>query len=265
MERRKLLIGVGSLAAGGAAAIGTGAVETISADRTLDVEVADDANAYLGIEPNTDSQFVEEESGMVAIDFASDTTVGGNGVNNDAYTEVRPAFHLVNQSSNTLFVDIRNVFRNNDISSSQNNNDGFSGGGTTVPAGIDLQFIASGTAPNFDSGDVGLIGRDNAPAAGSNFGTPSDPSTISLKAGTYSPYNFQSDSDAGYVELAPGDKVPITVRVVTDGYDTSNDSFPPTEAFVVRAVNNESNTNYNTNLSDNKDIPESSGGGSGGT
>jgi len=257
MERRKFLIGTGALAAGGVAAFGTGAVDTISAERGFDVDVSGDAAAYLGIDANTDSQFVSVSGDQtVNMDFASDTEAGGTGVNNNAYTEARPAFHLSNQGTQTLYVDVRNIFANNDISSPQQNSDGFSGnGGTTVPAGVDVQFVASDGVPDFSSGDVGLIGRDSAPAPGSNYGTPSDPSTISLQAGSYAPYNFASDSDAGYLELEPGQEAPITVRVVTDGFDLSNDSFPPSEGVVLRAVSNEGSTTYSTNLSDNKNIP----------
>jgi hypothetical protein len=169
-------------------------------------------------------------------------------LNEDGYTEVRPAFHLENQAEDTLYVGVLNSLRNNDISTAAQHNNGYSGG-VTVPAGVDVQFVVSSNAPDFSSGNVGLLGRQNAPSPGSNYGAPADPSTISLQAGQHSPYNFATDDMAGYVELAAGDSVPVTVRVVADNFDLSSDSVP-TVPFVIEAVDDESKTRWDTNLTD---------------
>ena len=249
MERRKFLIGMGSMAAGGAAAIGTGAVETISTDRELSVDVAGDGAAFLGLDPNPDSQFVVTDSNqnIIGLDL-SGAAASGAGVNNEGSTEVRPAFTLENNSSRELYVGILNTLRNNDISSSQTNTDGFSrGSGTTVPAGLDVQFAASTTAPGFNSGEVGLIGRDSTPAGGDNFGTPSDPSTFALQAGASFPYNFLEIEDTGYVRIPSGESVPITMRAVTDNFDVVNDSVPDTR-FLVNATTSESSIGLSNNI-----------------
>jgi hypothetical protein len=237
MDRRKFLAALGSTAAGGVAALGTGAVETISTDRGLAVDVAGDASAYLGILPNTSSQFVNVGSNdkLVSLDFASDSANGGIGVNNEGSTEVRPAFTLANQGDRTMYVAINNPLQNDDISSTQNNTTGFSGGGVTVPAGLDVQFAASTAVPEFTTNEVGLIGRDDAPSPGNNYGTPSDPSTIALDAGASFPYNFIKLDDTGYVEIPPGNSVPVTVRAVADGFDIVNDAVPDTR-FLVQAT-----------------------------
>jgi hypothetical protein len=249
MRRRKFLATIGSLAAGSAAAVGTGAVETISTDRAHEVDVAGDASAYLGIDANDSSQFVNVGSNdkLVSLDFASKSNNGGTGVNNEGSTEVRPAFHLRNQGDREMYVAINNPLQNDDISSSQNNTTGFTGGGVKVPAGIDFQFAASTTEPGFNSGQVGLIGRDDAPSPGNNFGTPSDPSTMALRAGASFPYNFVRLEDTGHVRIPPGKSVPITVRVVTDGFDLKNDSVPNSR-FILNATTDESKVNFGDDI-----------------
>jgi hypothetical protein len=242
------LIGAGSLAAGGAAAMGTGAVETISTDRGLSVDVAGDGAAFLGISPNGSSQFVNVDSNqnIVSLDLTS-AAAGGSGVNNEGSTEIRPAFRLQNQSDRELYVAILNPLRNDDISSSQNNTTGFSGGGVTVPAGLDFQFGVSTTVPDFNSGELGLIDRDSAPPTGDNFGTPSDPSTFALDAGASFPYNFLTVSETGYIRIPSGEGAPVTARAVTDNFDVSNDSVPNTR-FLINATTDESQIQFGTNI-----------------
>jgi hypothetical protein len=50
MKRRNLLIGVGSVAAGGTLAIGTGAFTSVSAQRTVTVDVEEDSDALLKLQ-----------------------------------------------------------------------------------------------------------------------------------------------------------------------------------------------------------------------
>ncbi len=51
MKRRKFLIGAGALAAGGAAALGSGAFTSVEADRDISVEVTGDNNALVRLTP----------------------------------------------------------------------------------------------------------------------------------------------------------------------------------------------------------------------
>jgi hypothetical protein len=106
MERRKFVVGLGALASGSAAAVGTGAFTSVTADRTVDVEVAGDANAYLGLEPvsgSPNSAYVEVNSGEVSFDFSSSNpnTSGdlGDGFNPDAVTVVDDLLRVTNQGT----------------------------------------------------------------------------------------------------------------------------------------------------------------------
>jgi len=109
MQRRNLLIGMGSIAAGGAATIGTGAFTSVTAERTVNVQVAGDASAYLGLDavdgsPNSD--YVVEDNGEVSFDFSNEDgdssgggTVDGDGFNPDATTRIDDLLHVTNQGT----------------------------------------------------------------------------------------------------------------------------------------------------------------------
>lgn len=104
MERRNFVIGLGTLAAGGTAALGTGAFSSVEANRDISVKVADDSDAFLGIEPsdtvNAD-KYVEETDGTVEIDI-DESGNGGNGLNFNAQTTFDGLFKITNQGTETV-------------------------------------------------------------------------------------------------------------------------------------------------------------------
>ena len=115
-KRRKFLAGLGSLAAGGAAAMGTGAFTLVRADRGLTVNTRYNSDALLGLSsmntPNGDA-YVEDpgESGSngIAIDLGDSDgdPVGSNGaygVNGNAYTVIRDLLEIKNQGTQTVYV-----------------------------------------------------------------------------------------------------------------------------------------------------------------
>ena len=111
MERRKLLTGIGSLAAGSAAAMGTGAFTETSVDRGVQVAVANDAAAYLGlsdVDHSPNSAYVSQDgsSGELAIEVA-DSGNGGSGVNLDSHTRIDDLFQIRNQGTQTVYAFIR--------------------------------------------------------------------------------------------------------------------------------------------------------------
>ena len=120
MDRRKFVLGVGALAAGGAAAVGSGAFTSVEADRDVSVSVADDADALLALRDETDGEIVRQNgSGQLVIDFGAGPATGvnadarvqigtfGNFSGPDALrTESRgayndPAFNILNQGTQT--------------------------------------------------------------------------------------------------------------------------------------------------------------------
>ncbi|WP_144920173.1 DUF1102 domain-containing protein [Halorubrum salsamenti] len=113
MERRKFVVGMGSLAAGGAAAMGTGALSQIRAERNISGEIVADNEAYLKINAagSATHGFIVEynNGGEVNLNFgendqAGDYVSGGEGLNPDAENWFDDAFRVVNTSAEELDV-----------------------------------------------------------------------------------------------------------------------------------------------------------------
>jgi len=107
---------MGSIAAGSAAAVGTGAFTSVSADRGVTVEVADDNDAYLGLEAERDDIISDDgDDGQLTLDLGSQTTNEGaehdgqgEGFNKEAITEVDGVFRITNQGTDTVDLEIEN-------------------------------------------------------------------------------------------------------------------------------------------------------------
>ncbi|MXR50747.1 hypothetical protein GRX03_03890 [Halovenus sp. WSH3] len=107
MERRKFLIGAGSLAAGGAAALGSGAFTSVQADRTVSVSTAADNDAFLALDPSnsTNQAYASNAgSGAVTINLDSDAGVEGTGVNRNSTTQINDIFKVRNQGTQPVVV-----------------------------------------------------------------------------------------------------------------------------------------------------------------
>lgn len=107
MKRRTLLAGVGSLAATGAVAVGTGAFTSVSADRNVSVSVADDSSAFLTLKQHVGGRpnqvFSSHKNGQLVLDF-DETAAGGDGVNRDAVTAFANVFKLENHGTQAVNV-----------------------------------------------------------------------------------------------------------------------------------------------------------------
>lgn len=121
MQRRKYLAAIGSLAAAGAAGMGTGAFTSVRADRGLTVNTRYNSDALLGLQkmdsPNGNA-YVESPgasgSNGIAIDLGDSDgdAVGENGaygVNGNAYTVIRDLLKITNQGSQTVYVHFTNA------------------------------------------------------------------------------------------------------------------------------------------------------------
>ena len=104
MERRKFVVGLGALAVGSSAAVGTGAVSQMtSGDRDVNIEVANDADAYIAIEPSDNTEnnghFARFDGKKLELDFTDDnaTGVGGEGVNAQSTYHFDNVFRIRNQ------------------------------------------------------------------------------------------------------------------------------------------------------------------------
>jgi hypothetical protein len=136
MQRRKFLLGAGSLAAAGAAAMGTGAFTSVEANRGLAVKASNDAGALLGLKKIEDSansdEYVEVmgsggtgDPKTISIDISSDSD--GTGLNDNATTKIKRLFRVTNQGSQNVYVwasglptDPRVAFASGETSQIQN-------------------------------------------------------------------------------------------------------------------------------------------------
>jgi hypothetical protein len=104
MKRRTLLIGLGGIAGAGGA-VGSGAFTSVSARRDLEVQIADDDEALLAMEPSggPNGEFATLSDGTVALDF-SGTDAGGEGVGVDSVYDFDDVFRITNQGTQTVYV-----------------------------------------------------------------------------------------------------------------------------------------------------------------
>jgi len=101
-SRRTVLIGLGGLVAGGGALIGTGAFTTVEAERTVSVETAGDADAFLSLTPaRDDDEYVEQTDGTIQINLDGNDE-GASGLNQDAITTFRNLVTVANNGTQTV-------------------------------------------------------------------------------------------------------------------------------------------------------------------
>lgn len=113
MKRRSFIIGTGSLAASSAAAVGTGAFTSATADRSVSVNVANEDQAYLALTPTGDpnATFVNQDNStnnQIGIDIndATGTQDDGDGVGLDSEYEFDNVFEVANQGTQDVEVSI---------------------------------------------------------------------------------------------------------------------------------------------------------------
>lgn len=117
MRRRKYLIGIGSLAAGSAVAVGTGAVTQSQSARAVDVDVVADDQGLLqfvldhGSLENT--EYASFEDGQLRLHFNSDADLSnggfagqGDGLNPDSTFDFDNLFQIRNATADDLAVDV---------------------------------------------------------------------------------------------------------------------------------------------------------------
>lgn len=114
-------MGLGTIVAGGGAALGTGAFSSVEADRTATISVADDANGFLSIEPSSsrpsigDDPYLSIEGGQLtfyfdgddaALDSQNRTTMNATGLNDNAITTFTDLITITNNGTNEVTVSV---------------------------------------------------------------------------------------------------------------------------------------------------------------
>ncbi|QLK24319.1 hypothetical protein HYG81_08995 [Natrinema zhouii] len=112
MNRRNVLVGLGTIVAGGGAALGTGAFSNVEAERDATINVANDSNAFLGLAPvttgdrNSSNPYVSENSdGIIEFYFNG---VGGDasGLNNDAVSKFDNVLEVSNNGELSVNISV---------------------------------------------------------------------------------------------------------------------------------------------------------------
>ena len=96
-NRRSVLIGLGGLVAGGGALLGTGAFTTVEAERTVSIETAGDADAFLGLD--VDDDYDAGDGDIVQINLDGDAEADGEGLLLDATTTYEPILVVENNGT----------------------------------------------------------------------------------------------------------------------------------------------------------------------
>lgn len=119
MQRRKFVVGLGALATGTAAATGTGAFTSVSAQRNVNVQLSDDSNAFLGLEPGESDLVSDNGDGNLQINIDG-TNAAGSGANTNAITTIGDpdnpadeyAFKVTNQGTQSVMFKMNYYFNN---------------------------------------------------------------------------------------------------------------------------------------------------------
>jgi hypothetical protein len=175
MQRRKFIAGVGSLAAGAAAVTGTGAFSTVTAERSMEVQVQTDQNAYVGI--SGDSDYTTQTNGTLEINLDDNGT--GKGLNANATTEFTDLITVTNQGTDLALVWLNLNNLNAQIGPDPGTNDG-----SYVTAYLSMQdsAIANGTGAGMDGGGgtSATMGTSGSPGDWGVFVPPGESVDIAL-------------------------------------------------------------------------------------
>ncbi|MFC7042748.1 hypothetical protein [Halonotius sp. GCM10025705] len=112
LTRRNTIIGLGTIAAGAGVIGGSGAFDSVEANRSFEVNVSGDAGALLGLEATNDTIAGMESGGaggnnVIYFELNEEGTEGDAAINEDAVTEFWDAFRITNNGSNqTVSVSI---------------------------------------------------------------------------------------------------------------------------------------------------------------
>ncbi|MFP8956519.1 hypothetical protein ACLI4Y_07310 [Natrialbaceae archaeon A-CW3] len=103
LNRRNVLIGLGTIVAGGGAALGTGAFSSVEATRDINLGTTGDSGALLGLKVTNDT-LKGADGPQLEIDV--------DNLNEDAETTFEDAILVTNNSENTITVEIQGELPN---------------------------------------------------------------------------------------------------------------------------------------------------------
>lgn len=100
MNRRNVLLGLGTIVASGGAALGTGAFSQVEAEREITIAVDGDSAAFVSITPNANTDLVTTTAnGELLIQWDS-AEFGGSGVHQNATITIDEAIDFSHNGDN---------------------------------------------------------------------------------------------------------------------------------------------------------------------
>lgn len=214
-SRRKALVGLGATAAISGGIIGTGALTSIEADRTINIDVQGDSSAFVGMYDTSGSAHVDKNSGALRVrlngDIGSGSGVNHGTVNGDvATTTLDPAFTLKNQGGDVMYVQI-------------------SHSGNTSGGGHDVEFVGDDSASNSGttnadqtSGDVISTTNNLAFIDRADAGTGGDLSDDAIATSVHSGGATTTIDEAGFMKVDVGEAVDVALQIASDTTGTGN-------------------------------------------
>ena len=114
MKRRQIILGLGASATASGLAVGSGAFSSVEAERNIAVDIADDAQALLRLDPNDadypNSAYATETDGIVEIDITEDGSgFDGEGISPFATTTIEEVFPIENQGTQEVQVSVESA------------------------------------------------------------------------------------------------------------------------------------------------------------
>ena len=159
MRRRTRLFVVLAVFVAGFSIVGSGAFSTVTAERTVSVDVAGDDAALLELDPHSgpNGAYAGLNAGELEINFDD---VSADGVNQNATTTINNVFNVTNSGTQSTSVYITKTGANADLVTFETAGgtriDGGSGNAVIVPVGETVQVTIKidTTGRNLASGDT---------------------------------------------------------------------------------------------------------------
>ena len=173
-SRRRTIIGLGGLLAGGGALVSTGAFDTVESERSVGVETAGDASAFLGLEPAPDQDVTEFDSNDLVEFDLGEIPVGSRVTHGELV-------HATNQ-------------------------------GTQIVTSLKFEFLVD--SPDIINGDDDHQDDEDVAEALRIVSENDDGEIVEIDAEDNENLLAKSDAgDAGNDELAPGEYISFGIRV----------------------------------------------------
>lgn len=99
MNRRNVLVGLGTIVAGGGGALATGAFSTVEASRNVVVDTTGDGSAFLGITVNEPYAVNSATDADSAVEISLEDSNGDFGFNDNAKTTVSGIITITNNAA----------------------------------------------------------------------------------------------------------------------------------------------------------------------